>query len=197
MLNGYILLLGVGSAASQRIQVSFHGKTKEEERQKVKHMFFYLRRNKARFYFLLKMLSSLSSVLRRAPAARALQCARCASSLVLGEYGAGGVSNATRAAVTAAGKLGGPIHVLLAGVGAKAAAASAAQVAGVSKVLYSEEPAVSHGMAEGLALLLQALLAQGSECGRAAAARAFARAGGRRRRWLAAPTAPLCLSFLP
>ena len=124
------------------------------------------------------MLPSLASVLRRAPAARALQCARCASSLVLGEYGAGGVSNATRAAVTAAGKLGGPIHVLLAGVGAKAAAASAAQVAGVSKVLYSEEPAVSHGMAEGLALLLQALQAQGSECGRAAAARAFARAGG-------------------
>ena len=88
------------------------------------------------------------------------QCARCASSLVLGEYGAGGVSNATRAAVTAAGKLGGPIHVLLAGVGAKAAAASAAQVAGVSKVLYSEEAAVSHGLAEGLALLLQALQAK-------------------------------------
>ncbi len=109
------------------------------------------------------------SALRRAPAARTLQCARCASSLVLGEYGAGGVSNATRAAVTAAGKLGGPIHVLLAGVGAKAAAASAAQVAGVSKVLYSEEAAVSHGMAEGLALLLQALQAKDSACARARA----------------------------
>ena len=90
-------------------------------------------------------------------------CARCASVLVLGEYDArGAVSSATRAAVTAAGRVGGPIHVLLAGVGAKAATASAAQVAGVERVLYSEEAAVSHGMAEGLAALLQDLQAKRS-----------------------------------
>ncbi len=119
------------------------------------------------------MLSALRRVAGAAPRAAAastsaaaspLHCVRCASTLVLGEYDAAGVSGATRAAVTAAGKLGGPIHVLLAGAGAQAAAASAAQVAGVQKVLYSEEASVSHGLAEGLALLLQAMQAKGRAC---------------------------------
>lgn len=118
------------------------------------------------------MFSALRRASSAAPRAAvgALHCSRCASTLVLGEYDAAGVSGATRAAVTAAGKLGGPIHVLLAGVGAQAAAASAAQVAGVQKVLYSEEASVSHGLAEGLVALLQGLQAKGREslgCGRA------------------------------
>lgn len=59
----------------------------------------------------------------------------------------------------------GPILVLLAGVGAKAATASAAQVTGMERVLYSEQAAVSHGMAEGLAALLQGLQAKCSAWG--------------------------------
>jgi hypothetical protein len=106
------------------------------------------------------------NALLRAPSIRT--CQRCASTLVLGEYTASGVSSSTRASVTAAGKLGGPVHVLLAGVGAKAAAAGASQITGVSKVLYSEEPSVSHGMAEGLSALLQSLQASNSAWGHGA-----------------------------
>jgi len=90
-------------------------------------------------------------------------CRRCASSLVLGEFDAkGAVSGATRAAVTAAGKVGGPIHVLLAGAGAKGASASASQVAGVERVFYSEDASVSNGLAEGLSALLLSLQAKSS-----------------------------------
>lgn len=110
-----------------------------------------------------RLVSSSSLGSCAAAAARAPACARCASSLVLGEFDAkGAVSGATRAAVSAALKIGGPVHVLVAGAGAKAAAAGAAKVAGVEKVLYSEEACVSNGMAEGLAALLHALQAKSS-----------------------------------
>ena len=57
--------------------------------------------------------------------------------LVLVEHEGGAVSDATLAAVTAAGKLGA-VHALVAGDGeAQAAADAAAKVAGVEKVLLA------------------------------------------------------------
>jgi len=104
-------------------------------------------------------------VLSRSVPQRLSSSRRYASSLVLGEFdGKGVLSGATRAAVTAARKVGGPLHMLLAGAGAKAAATSAAQVAGVEKVLYSEEATFSNGMAEGLSSLLKACQEKNSEC---------------------------------
>jgi electron transfer flavoprotein alpha subunit len=89
--------------------------------------------------------------------------ARSASTLVLGEHAGGAVTPATLSAVTAAGKLGpGPVTVLLAGSGAQAASASAAKVAGVANVLFSEDARVSNGLAEGLSDLLVALQKQHS-----------------------------------
>ena len=43
-------------------------------------------------------------------------------------------------AVTAAAKLGGDVHVLVAGTGCRAAAEAAAKIAGVDKVLLADEP---------------------------------------------------------
>lgn len=87
---------------------------------------------------------------------------RGVSTLILGEFEGSAVSNATRAAVTAAKKLGGPVHVVLAGEGAAAAAPSAASVVGVDKVVFSEDASLKGGVAEGISALLQGLHAANS-----------------------------------
>ncbi len=51
-------------------------------------------------------------------------------------------------AVAAAQKIGGDMHMLVAGQNAKAAAAEAAKVAGVAKVLLADDAAYGHGLAE-------------------------------------------------
>ena len=51
----------------------------------------------------------------------------------------------------------GEVHVLIAGTGGDAAAAEAATLAGVSKVLFAEDHAYCHGMAESTAALVVAL----------------------------------------
>ncbi len=61
-----------------------------------------------------------------------------------------GVTNA----VAAAQKIGGDIHLLVAGSGCAAAAAAAAQVAGVAKVLLADAPHYAGGSPENLAMLL-------------------------------------------
>lgn len=61
-----------------------------------------------------------------------------------------GVTNA----IAAAKKIGGDIHVLVAGSGASAAASAAAAVAHVSKVLVAEAPHYANGVAENLAPLV-------------------------------------------
>jgi len=53
--------------------------------------------------------------------------------------------------VTAAKALGGDVHVLVAGSNAGAAAAAAAQIAGVSKVLHADGAQLADGLAENLA----------------------------------------------
>jgi electron transfer flavoprotein alpha subunit len=59
--------------------------------------------------------------------------------------------------VTAAIKCGGDVHVLVAGANASAAAAQAAQIAGVSKVLHVEGEGFAHGLAENVAAQVLAL----------------------------------------
>ena len=51
----------------------------------------------------------------------------------------------------------GEVHVLIAGTGGDAAAAQAATLAGVSKVLFAEDHAYCHGMAESTAALVVGL----------------------------------------
>jgi electron transfer flavoprotein alpha subunit len=53
--------------------------------------------------------------------------------------------------VTAALQCGGDVHVLVAGNGAAGAAAAAAQIAGVSKVLHADTATLDHGLAENVA----------------------------------------------
>jgi electron transfer flavoprotein alpha subunit len=81
------------------------------------------------------------------------------SALVLAEHNDGALSQATLAAVTAAGQLSGDVHVLVAG-GSDAVAGQAAQVAGVAKVLHASDAALSHQLPENVAPLVAGLMAQ-------------------------------------
>jgi electron transfer flavoprotein alpha subunit len=63
----------------------------------------------------------------------------------------------TRAVVSAAGKIGADVHVLVAGMNSRLAADAAAKLAGVAKVLLADDPAYAHGLAEPLAALIVAL----------------------------------------
>jgi electron transfer flavoprotein alpha subunit len=60
------------------------------------------------------------------------------------------IKTATLNTIAAAQKIGGDIHVLVAGHHAHAAAAAAAKVAGVSKVLLADAPQLEAGLAENL-----------------------------------------------
>ncbi len=81
------------------------------------------------------------------------------SSLVLAEHDNKVLKDATLATITAAGQLGGEVHVLVAGSGAQSVADAAAKVAGVSKVLLADDPAYKDALAENLAPLVVALMA--------------------------------------
>ncbi|KVK96468.1 electron transfer flavoprotein subunit alpha/FixB family protein [Burkholderia cepacia] len=79
--------------------------------------------------------------------------------LVIAEYDApkeaplGGnasIKAATLNTVAAAAKIGGDIHVLVAGHNAQAAADAAAKIAGVSKVLLADAPQLEAGLAENV-----------------------------------------------
>lgn len=81
------------------------------------------------------------------------------NTLVLADHDNSVLRDATLAAVTAAGKLGGEVHVLVAGEGARSVAEAAAQVAGVHKVLLAEGAALGHALAENVAPLIEQLMA--------------------------------------
>ena len=81
------------------------------------------------------------------------------SVLVLAEHDNASIKDATRVAVTAAGKLGGDVHVLVAGQGAQGAADAAAKIAGVSKVLLADDAAYANGLSENVAPLIEGLMA--------------------------------------
>jgi electron transfer flavoprotein alpha subunit len=78
------------------------------------------------------------------------------SVLVLLEADATGIKQPSRSAVAAAVKLG-EVHALVAGEGVAAAAAAAAKLPGVAKVLVADAPALAHALAEPLAALIVSL----------------------------------------
>lgn len=81
------------------------------------------------------------------------------SVLVLAEHDNAVLKDATLAAVTAAGQLGGDVHLLVAGKGAQSVADAAAKVAGVAKVLLADDSAYENALAENIAPLITALMA--------------------------------------
>jgi electron transfer flavoprotein alpha subunit len=76
------------------------------------------------------------------------------SILIVADHDNATLKAATLHAVTAAQKIGGDIHILVAGSGARPAADAAAKVAGVAKVLLAEAPALEHQLAEAVAPLV-------------------------------------------
>jgi len=76
--------------------------------------------------------------------------------LVIAEHDNQTLKAATRNAVTAAQKIGGEIHLLVAGSGCAAVAEAASKVAGVTKVLLADAPHHADQLAENLAPLIVA-----------------------------------------
>ena len=81
--------------------------------------------------------------------------------LVLAEHDHATVKPATHHAVAAAAKLGGEVHVLVAGHGAEGAAKGAAAIAGVAKVLHADAAHLAQPTAENLAAQILAVAAKG------------------------------------
>lgn len=77
--------------------------------------------------------------------------------LVIAEHTNSALAAATLNVVTAAQKIGGDIHVLVAGSGVGGAAEAAAKVAGVSKVLVADNAAFAHQLPENVAPLIAEL----------------------------------------
>ena len=79
------------------------------------------------------------------------------TTLVIAEHDNASLKPATLNTVSAAVQCGGDVHVLVAGHNAAAAAAGAAKLAGVSKVLHIDAEALAHGIAENLTAQIVAL----------------------------------------
>src|SRR5512135_3600828 len=77
--------------------------------------------------------------------------------LVIAEHDNARLKPGTANAVTAAAKMGGDVHVLVAGQGCGPAAAEAAKLAGVSKVLVADAAHYAGAMPENLAALVTPL----------------------------------------
>ncbi len=79
------------------------------------------------------------------------------TALLIAEHDNKSLKDSTNKALTAAKALGGDVHILVAGAGAKAVADAAAKLDGVKKVLLADAPAYQHGLAEPLAALIVSL----------------------------------------
>jgi len=79
------------------------------------------------------------------------------TSLVIAEHDNASLKGATLNTVTAAAQCGGDVHVLVAGHNAGAAAAAAAQIAGVAKVIHADGAALEQGLAENVAAQVLAI----------------------------------------
>lgn len=95
------------------------------------------------------------------------------STLVIAEHDNKVLKPATLNTVTAAGKLGGEIHVLVAGTGCQTVAEATAKTTGVTKVLLADDAAYEHQIAENIAPLVvmlaenyQAVLAPATTTGK-------------------------------
>jgi electron transfer flavoprotein alpha subunit len=78
--------------------------------------------------------------------------------LVIAEHDQASIKGATLNTVTAALQCGGDVHLLVAGLNAGAAAAAAAQIAGVARVLHADAECLGHGLAENLAAQVVAIV---------------------------------------
>ncbi|MCX5540427.1 electron transfer flavoprotein subunit alpha/FixB family protein, partial [Paraburkholderia sp. CNPSo 3076] len=72
------------------------------------------------------------------------------TNLVVAEHDNKSIKAATLNTVAAAQKIGGDVHVLVAGHNAQAAADAAAKIAGVAKVLLADAPQLEVGLAENV-----------------------------------------------
>ena len=81
------------------------------------------------------------------------------TSLVIAEHDNASIKPATLNTVTAAAAMGGDVHVLVAGHNAGAAAAAAAHIAGVSKVIHADGATLAAGLAENVAAQVLAIAA--------------------------------------
>jgi electron transfer flavoprotein alpha subunit len=81
------------------------------------------------------------------------------SVLVVAEHDHAVLKSATLNAVAAAHKIGGDVHLLVAGHNAAGAATAAAQVAGIAKVLHADGAQLAAQTAENLAVLVVGLAA--------------------------------------
>jgi electron transfer flavoprotein alpha subunit len=79
------------------------------------------------------------------------------TTLLLAAHDGASLKDATLKALTAALAIGDDIHVLVAGDGVAGAAAEAAKLKGVSRVLTAEAPVLGHDLAEPLAALIVSL----------------------------------------
>ncbi len=75
------------------------------------------------------------------------------TTLVIAEHDHVSLKGATFNTITAAQKIGGDIHVLVAGHSAQAAAKAATQISGVAKVLHADAPQLAGQTAENVAAL--------------------------------------------
>jgi electron transfer flavoprotein alpha subunit len=81
------------------------------------------------------------------------------TALVIAEHDNASLKGSTHHTVTAAIECGGDVHVLVAGSNCGAAAAAAASIAGVTKVLVADAPYFADGLAENIAEQALALAA--------------------------------------
>ena len=81
------------------------------------------------------------------------------AALVIAEHDNASIKGATLNTVTAAVACGGDVHVLVAGHNAGAAAAAAAQIAGVAKVIHADGEHLGHGLAENVSAQVLAIAA--------------------------------------
>ena len=79
------------------------------------------------------------------------------TALVIAEHDNASIKGATLNTVTAALQCGGDVHVLVAGHNAGPAAAAAAKIAGVAKVIHVEGEGFAHGLAENVSAQVLAL----------------------------------------
>jgi electron transfer flavoprotein alpha subunit len=79
------------------------------------------------------------------------------TTLLIAEHDNAHLKDATAKAMTAAKALGGDVHILVAGKGARAVADAAAKLDGAKKVLLADDDAYDHQLAEPLAALVVSL----------------------------------------
>jgi electron transfer flavoprotein alpha subunit len=77
--------------------------------------------------------------------------------LLIAEHDNASLNGVTHKAMTAAAAMGSPVHVLVAGKGCAGAAAAAAKIAGVEKVLVADDAAYANLLAEPAAELIKGL----------------------------------------